>query len=104
MKYTTEPPVAEKKTLEPIVHTLGENAIAPASEITGAVTDTGPQPAETFPNTDEWKGKPVDSNYGTVPEDKDAVEANLRKVAEENITRFGLDMRGVPDADKAPAK
>jgi len=103
MQYTTEPPVAEKNKLEPVVHVLGQQ-VAPDSEVPGKVTDTGPQPAATFPDTDTWKGKPVDGNYGTIPEDKDAVEANLRKVGEENQTRYGLDVRGVPDADKAPAK
>jgi hypothetical protein len=101
MDYKTQPP-ATKKTLEPVVHVLGVDANQTPNK--GNTVSTGPQPAETFPDTDTYQGKPVDANYGTIPTDKDAIEANLRKVGQENITRFGLDERGVPDADKAPSK
>jgi hypothetical protein len=97
MKYTTEPPVDEKnKNLDPTVHVLGQTNAAPPSAVTGAVTDTGPQPEQRFPSTDEWAGKPMTGDYQTIPEEKDAIERNLRKAGEEIQTRFGLETRGVP--------
>lgn len=95
MKYTTEPPVDEKQTLDPVVHVLGQKQ-APPSPTMGAETNTGPKPEERFPETDEWKGKPVTGDYQTVPEDKDAIEQNLRTAGEEIQKRFGLETRGMP--------
>ena len=95
MKYTLEPKVDEKQTLEPTVHVLGQKNAPQPSEVTGAVTDTGPQAEERFPNTDTWAGKPVDGNYQTYPEDKDAIEANLKRTGEEIQKMFGLETRGM---------
>lgn len=89
----------KKDDLKPAVST-GQGSPAPAQPKEDKV-DTGPKGAERFPATDEWAGKPVTGDYQTIPEDKEAIEANLKKAGEEVLTRFGLDERGVPDADKA---
>lgn len=57
--------------------------------------DTGPVGGDKFQDTDFYKGKPVDANYQTVPEDKEQIEKNLKKAGEEIQTRFGLDERGI---------
>jgi hypothetical protein len=52
-----------------------------------------------FKGPDEkWKGEVVDMNYGVVPTEKEAIQANLKKAGEDTITRFGLDQRGVEPA------
>ena len=61
----------------------------------GKSIETGPEGKEKFQDTDFYKGKPVDANYQTVPEDKAQIEKNLKKAGEEIQTRFGLDERGV---------
>lgn len=48
-----------------------------------------------FPDTDTWNGKKVDSNYATVPSDKEAILENLKKAGQEVQTRFGLETRGL---------
>ena len=73
-----------------------KEATAPTtSEPKGARVDTGPKGTEMFPSTDDWKGKPVTGDYQTIPEDKEAVEENLKAAGEEVQKRFGLESRGV---------
>ena len=67
------------------------NVPAPA----GKKVNTGPNAGETFPSTDEWAGKPVTGDYQTIPEDKQAIEENLKRAGEEVQKRFGLETRGV---------
>lgn len=88
-----------KKTLEPVKTPAPPAATEPPAT---PKTDTGPKGTEMFPSTDEWKGKPVTGDYQTIPEDKEAIEENLKKAGEEVRNRFGLNEMGVPDADKAP--
>ena len=61
----------------------------------GSKVDTGPDELEAFPATDDWKGKPVTGDYQTIPEDKEAVQENLKRAGEEVQKRFGLETRGV---------
>lgn len=96
MQYTKKsdtPPVA-KADPDIVVHVLGEKAPAGDAQ-EGKKADTGPQGADNFPGTDTWKGKPVTGDYQTIPEDKEAVEENLRIAGEEVQKRFGLETRGV---------
>jgi hypothetical protein len=71
------------------------NKKVPKSTPTGRTVDTGPTSGKQFPDTDHYKGRPVDSEYATVPTDKSKIQANLKKAGEENQTRFGLEERGV---------
>jgi hypothetical protein len=64
-------------------------------EVKGKKVDTGPDELTAFPATDDWAGKPVTSDYQTIPEDKEAVEENLKNAGEEIQKRFGLETRGV---------
>ncbi len=97
MQYTKKsdtPPAASVP--EPIVHVLGEQAEETGAEQQkGAKTETGPKSAERFPSTDTWEGKPVTGDYQTIPEDKEAIEENLRAAGEDIQKRFGLETRGV---------
>lgn len=67
----------------------------PKTQPEGRQVDTGPVEGKQFPDTDHFKGKPVDAQYATVPTDKDKIMANLKKAGEEIQTRFGLEERGV---------
>ena len=50
----------------------------------------------TAPITDsKWEGELVDMNYSVVPEEKDAIQANLKRAGEDSLKRFGLDTKGV---------
>jgi hypothetical protein len=75
--------------------TVAEATAPKTDEQKGSKVDTGPQEAERFPATDEWAGKPVTGDYQTIPEDKEAVEENLKTAGEEVQKRFGLETRGV---------
>ena len=101
MQYTKKSEQkAVQNALKPkVVHMLGEMPESGDEQQKGKKTDTGPKGAEMFPATDEWKGKPVTGDYQTIPEDKDAVEENLRKAGEEIQSRFGLETRGVDIED-----
>lgn len=69
---------------------------APKTQPMGRPVDTGPADSgKQFPDTDHFKGQPVDSEYASVPTDKDMIQANLKKAGEEIQTRFGLEERGV---------
>lgn len=96
MQYTkkSDKPSVNSDMPTQVVHNLGENVLSGDAQQKGADTNTGPKGAEMFPNTDTWKGKPVTGDYQTVPEDKDAVEENLRIAGEEVQKRFGLETRG----------
>ena len=101
MQYTKDKSkTAVQDALKPtVVHTLGQMPATGNEQQKGKKTDSGPQGAEMFPATDEWKGKPVTGDYQTIPEDKDAIEENLRVAGEEVQSRFGLDQRGVDIKD-----
>jgi hypothetical protein len=97
MQYTKKsntPPAGTEKSPDTIVHVMGQMPDKGNAQ-EGKPADTGPQGAEMFPETDTWKGKPVTGDYQTIPEDKEAVEQNLRVAGEEVRSRFGLDTRGV---------
>jgi len=76
-------------------YTKSKKVKVPKTQSTGKAVDTAPDGGKQFPDTDTFKGKPVDSNYATVPTDKDAILANIKKAGEEVKTRFGLEERGV---------
>jgi hypothetical protein len=98
MQYTKKsdkPPVATTEVPETIVHVLGEEPETGDEQQKGAKTDSGPQAAPMFPKTDTWQGKPVTGDYQTIPEDKEAIEENLKTAGEEVQKRFGLETRGV---------
>jgi len=43
----------------------------------------------------KFAGETVDMNYSVVPEEKEAIMANLKKAGEDTLKRFGLDTKGV---------
>jgi len=43
----------------------------------------------------KWEGQVVDMNYSVVPEEKEAIQENLKKAGEDTLKRFGLDTKGV---------
>lgn len=102
MQYTkkSDKPTVNTETPTQVVHVLGQVPTGPEQQ-KGAATDTGPKPDERFPDTDTWKGKPITGDYQTVPEDKEAIEENLRTAGEEVQKRFGLETRGIDVPDES---
>lgn len=95
VKKSDQPNATASVNKTVVVHTLGQMPETGDEQQKGSPTETGPKGAEMFPSTDEWAGKPVTGDYQTIPEDKDAVEENLRTAGEEVQKRFGLETRGV---------
>jgi len=79
----------------------GVAGIAPSGQ---TVDNQDPKGIPPMGNTDEWAGKPIDANYGFVPQDKEAVNANLKKVEADIQERFGLQSRGMEDTHEYPKK
>jgi hypothetical protein len=52
-------------------------------------------PAVASATEPKWEGQLVDMNYSVVPEEKEAIQANLKKAGEDVLKRFGLDTKGV---------
>jgi len=96
VKKSDTPPAGVEQPADVTVHVLGEKPASSAVQQKGTATDTGPKGADKFPSTDTWQGKPITSDYQTIPTDKDAIEENLKAAGAEVQSRFGLEQRGIP--------
>ena len=46
---------------------------------------------------DTFMGERVDLNFSVIPEEKDAIAANLKAAGDAVKAKFGLDERGLPE-------
>lgn len=83
MEYKTTKPVSNEKT--------DVKSEFPQYQPTGGPITSRLTQEDTF------MGEKVDLNYSVIPEEKDAIQANLKAAGDAVKAKFGLDERGMPE-------